>query len=355
MKKSRARTGLLNRLSRFACILLCTFFCFFVFTACGQKKKAEAHTATTFAMDTLVTQKAYGKNAVQAMQEVNLALAQWEKTFSMFRPESDIALINAAAGRGGADVSPETAELLSKALAFSAKSKGAYAVTIAPLTLAWGVTGENPRVPGDDEIGTLLPLVNDSLVEISANHITLPKEGMGLDLGGIAKGAACAAAAEIYRKHGVESAYISIGGNVYAHGTKPDGTPFRIAFEDPYSEGDSAYIASFEMENAVIAVSGGHHRFFEENGQTYIHIIDPRTGKPAESDIAAVGVICEDGAEADFYSTTLFIWGKEKALEYMQNGGTAILLDKDGGLYVSKSLENGFEVHRENEYTLSFI
>lgn len=111
---------------------------------CQTKKE---HNATTFAMDTLVTQQAYGPKAQEAMRQVNAAFAEYTKRLSLFEPEGDIGRVNAAAGGGAVAVDPHTAELLEQALALSAQSEGAFALSIAPLTLAWGVTGENPRVP----------------------------------------------------------------------------------------------------------------------------------------------------------------------------------------------------------------
>ncbi len=321
----------------------------------GCAASVEEYTATTFAMDTLITQSAYGPHAEQAMQLVNAALAQQEQRLSLFSDTGDIARINAAAGAAGADVSPETAALLQQALALSAGSDGAFAITIAPLTLAWDITGEYPRVVPQAELDALLPLVDDAAVVVDGTHVTLPQAGMGMDLGGIAKGAACTQARQIYEENEVDSALLSIGGNIFAHGTKPDGTPWRIGFRDP-AGGQNAYIASFQLTDQVIAVSGGYERFFEQDGKKYIHILDPRTGCPVQSDIASVGAIASDGTVADFYSTTLYVWGKERTLQYMRSGGAAILLDNAGTLYVSESLREGFMLHEEaGEYPVEFV
>lgn len=304
----------------------------------------ELHTAATFVMDTLVDQQGYGASAPEAMRAVNLYLAAYDARLSLFAEGSDIAALNAAAGGNGTDVAPETAALLRQALALSAQSEGAFAVTVAPLTLAWGITTDTPRVPGREEIDRLLPLVNDAAVQVDGNRVRLPEADMALDLGGIAKGAVCTDVAAIYDEYGVDSAWISIGGNIYARGTKPDGSAWRIGFRDPAGDG---YVASFLLTDRVIAVSGGYERYFEVDGQRYIHIIDPATGYPAESDIASVGAICADGAEADFWSTTLYVWGRERALEKMQAGLCAILLDDAGVLYVSESLRDGFKLYDE--------
>lgn len=307
----------------------------------GCAAPPEEYTSASFAMNTVVSQTAYGPRVQQAMQEVNQMLAGQEKRLSLYGGEGDIARINAAAGGGGTEVAPETAGLLRQAQALSAQSEGAFAVTVAPLTLAWGITGDSPRVVPQEELDGLLPLVDDTLLRVEGQTVWLPKEGMGIDLGGIAKGAACAGARQIYEENGVESALLSIGGNVYARGTKPDGSPWKVGFRDPQG-GEESYIATFHLRDEVVAVSGGYERYFEQDGKKYIHIIHPRTGLPVESDILSVGVIDPDGAVADFWSTTLFVWGRDKALGYLRRGGKAVLLDNQNRLYVSAALREDF-------------
>lgn len=335
--------------------ILCALLLCGLLPACGTPPQAEAHTATTFAMDTLVEQQAFGAAGPDAMRQVNTALARWENQMSRFKEDSDIGRVNAAAGGDRVAVAAETALFIRQALALTPQSEGSFAISIAPLTKAWGITTDTPRVPGDAEIAALLPLVDDSAVTVAGNYITLEKPGMGLDLGGIAKGAACDLARQVYQEYGISGALLSIGGNIYAHGTKPDGTRFRIAFNDPVREG-STYIASFEMEDAVIAMSGGYERYFEQDGRRYIHIINPATGRPAESDILSVGAICQSGAEADFWSTTLYIWGKERVLAHMRAGGVAVMLDNEKNLYISESLRGSFALHvNEGEYNVAFV
>lgn len=341
-------------------VLLAVTFVLLVFVLAGlliyNGRQTKQHSRVSFAMDTVVTQYAYGVNANDALYEVSKALVEEDARLSLFKENSEVARINAAAGKGGAEVSAETAALLEKALALSAQSEGAFAITIAPLTLAWGVTTDNPHLVPNAQLAQLLPLVGDEMVRIEGTRVLLPKEGMGIDLGGIAKGAACQTAMDIYEKHGVRNALLSIGGNVYARGTKPGGEKWTVGFRDP-TKGREAYVASFSMQDKVIAVSGGYERFFELDGKQYIHILDPRTGKPAQSDILSVGVIHPDGAVADFYSTTLFVQGLNSALAYMQSGGEAIVIDSDYNLYLSAGLEEDFELYEEvvDIYTLNLV
>ena len=108
-----------------------------------------------------------------------------------------------------------------------------------------------------------------------------------------------------------------------------------------------------------MAVSGGYERYFEdENGNRYHHILSPQTGYPAQSDIVSVGVICADGTRADFLSTTLFIWGEERTRQFMSETEDVgvILLNQNGELIVSRSLEDSFRLSEDGAgYAVSFI
>ncbi|MEG1931675.1 MAG: FAD:protein FMN transferase [Pygmaiobacter sp.] len=312
---------------------------------------------TTFAMSTTITQTLYGKHAASAISAVNTAFRAFEERLSLFSPDSEIAAINAGSGSPVA-VSAATYDLLQRSLALSATSKGAFDLTIAPLTLLWGVTTDHPRVPTQAEIDAVLPLIDDGAVTLGANNTVRLAPGQAIDLGGIAKGNACSLAKDIYEEYGITSAVLNIGGNVYIKGRNPNGNRFRVGFRDP-SGGESSWIASVELEDEVLAVSGGYERYFEENGVRYCHIMNGKTGYPVNSDILSVGVITPDGTLADFMSTTLYVWGEAKTRDYMQqqDAVSVLLLTADNTLYVSKALESRFALTDEaaERYTVVFI
>ncbi|MDO5601270.1 MAG: FAD:protein FMN transferase [Oscillospiraceae bacterium] len=313
----------------------------------SQENASSPQVYTGFAMSTVITQTAYGKKAAEAEIELQRRLQAFENRFSMFLAQSDIARINAAAGKSPVSVSGETMGLLKRALELSKTSQGAFQLTIAPVTQLWGITTDHPRVPGADEIARALALVDDDDLILNEEEGTayLRREGQAVDLGGVAKGTACELARETYEEYGIDSAWLSIGGNIYVRGEKPGGTPFRIGFRDPYQT-ENSYLASFQMKDRVLAVSGGYERYFEENGVRYHHIIDPATGYPAESDIVSAGVFAQEGTLADFMSTTLFVWGSGRTLEYMRRPDACdvIFLTDTGTLYVSESLRDSFEL-----------
>ena len=131
------------------------------------------HDSTTYAMSTIVTQRAYGLQAEQAMRQVESTLREFEGRLSLFDQDSEIAAINAAAGEHPARVSAATFGLLRQSLALSATSEGAFDITIAPLTQLWGITTDHPRVPTQQEIDGALALVGDAEVQLDQQASTV--------------------------------------------------------------------------------------------------------------------------------------------------------------------------------------
>ncbi len=321
-----------------------------------RSRSSEKHTSTGFVMDTVVTQTVWGAHAQQAMQQAQDLLTDMENRLSLYSETSEIAAVNAAAGAGPVTVSPLTFDVLRTAQTLSAQSDGYFQVTVAPLSRLWNIRGENPAVPAQSEIDAALALVDDSglVLDAAASSVKLSAAGQALDLGGIAKGYACDVLRQQYLKAGVKHALVSIGGNICAVGGNVDGSPFRIGFRDP-TGGVNSYIASFLVSDGVVAVSGAYERYFEQDGVIYHHILDPHTGYPVQSDIVSVGVVWPadggeaPGASADHWSTTLFCWGAEKTLQWMETSPAGVLLlDDTGTLYVSESLREGFRAETEN-------
>ena len=162
---------------------------------------------------------------------------------------------------------------------------------------------------------------------------------MKVDLGGIAKGFTSDRVMELFSADGVTSGIISLGGNVQTLGTKPDGSLWRVGIQDP--DDSSGIIATIEVADKAVITSGGYQRYFEQDGTTYHHIIDPRTGMPADSGLTSVTIVSDDGTLADGLSTSLFIMGKEAALDYWRahrDNFDVILVASDGSITISEGL-----------------
>ena len=144
---------------------------------------------------------------------------------------------------------------------------------------------------------------------------------------------------------------VSLGGNIQAIGTKPDGISWKVGIRDPKG-GQQDYIGVLSVENQAVVTSGGYERYFEENGETYIHIINPRTGYPADGDLLSVTIVSKDGTLADGMSTALYIMGYEKACQFWRQHReefNVILVTDDGKIHISENLKGNFQTEWELE------
>lgn len=274
-------------------------------TACDDH--AEEHSEEWYAMDTFMSVKAYGSAAPEALNAVRDKISELELMWSVTDEKSEIYALD---HDGSGTVSPETAELISFALEIAERSGGAFDPTIYPVLTAWGFTTDNKRVPPESELSKLLKLVDYRQLAVSENTVALG-EGMMLDLGGVAKGAASDAAADILRKSGVKSALISLGGSIMTIGGKPDGTDWRVGVKDPAGDGN---IGVLELHDLAAVTSGMYERYFVgEDGILYGHIIDPASGCPVNNELLSATIISPDGTLCDALSTAVFVMGEKRA------------------------------------------
>lgn len=233
---------------------------------------------------------------------------QCEATTEIFAMDTYITMT--AYGRNA-----ETAALLSFALQIAEETDGALEPTIYPLLTAWGFTTEENRVPSDDEITELLKNVGYERIRLENTTVQLDG-GMMLDL----------------------------GGNIQAIGDKTDGSPWRLGLRNPFSDGT---LGVLEISNQAVVTSGAYERYFiGEDGTRYGHIIDPATGYPAESGLASVTVIADEGRLCDALSTSLYVMGTEKALDYWKEHQNfeMILITENGEIYLTDGIADYFHL-----------
>ena len=287
---------------------------------------AQSAERNLFAMNTYMTFTAYGENASAALEESMELVQEVEALWSVTREESEIYQANHSGGEAVL-VSEETANLIRFALEMAKKTEGALDPTIYPVLTAWGFTTESKQVPSAEQITALLENVGYDRIQLDGTSLTVPM-GMELDLGAVGKGYTADLVTDVLKKHGVESALISLGGNIQAIGSRPDGNDWRIGIRAPWEDGN---LGVLEASDVAIVTSGGYENFFEdEEGNIYWHILDPSTGYPAESGLQSVTIIGEKGKLCDALSTSLFVMGAERAEEYWrENGGFEMLLVTD--------------------------
>lgn len=271
--------------------------------------------------------------------------------------DSELNEINRAAGREPVEVSGETFTVIEAALEYAELSHGTFNIALGPIIQAWGIAGDNPRRPPDEELLELLELTDYRDVELDrdARTVFLRREGMVLDLGGIAKGYAADEAARVLEEQGVDHGLIDFGGDIRAIGSRrPDGERWRIGIQDPSDTSRGAFVGVLGLDRPSVVTSGDYERFLELNGEVFHHIIDPQTGKPAVSGLRSVTVETNDTMKADIHSTAVFVLGLERGLEYLEqlNGVEAILVTSDDEVYITAGLEDTFELRGDGRYRL---
>lgn len=322
--------------------VLLFLLCIAMLTACQNSDENKKVSKDIFAMDTYMTVTAYGKNAENGVNKAVDEINRLETVLSAEKQESDIYKLNET---GSGTLSTDTKNIVSKALEINKTTNGAFDISIYPLMVKWGFTTQKYNVPSKNEISKLLKDVDSSKIifDEKSGNIKL-KENMKIDLGGIAKGYTSNRVMQIFKECGVKSGLVSLGGNVQALGTKTDGTAWQIAIENPDKSSD--YIGVVSVKDKAVITSGGYERYFEKNGKTYHHILDPETGYPAESGIKSVTIVSDDGTLADALSTSLFVMGKEKALDYWRehkNEFDTVLVEDNGDITITGGLEKIFK------------
>ena len=335
---------------KFATSLLCGMSSFML-AAVPVMADAEVqkYTNTDFAMDTVVSETLYttgedlNTTIGDKLREIETGLLSWTDE------DSQIAKLNAASGEA-VEVSDELAGYLEKIFQLAQDSDGAFDPTIGKIIRLWDIAGENPHVPEQSELDELLKDVGYGKVSLDGDKVTLEK-GATLDLGATGKGIGCDVVSDFLKTQtDVSGMILNLGGSsVMAYGEKSDGSDWKVALTDPRDpEGD--YLGAITLnEGEFLSTSGDYEKYFIEDGKRYHHILDPKTGYPADSGLVSVSVISENGMLADALSTSLYLMGEEQAAGYWRTHADEfdmILETEDGTLYVTEGISQ--EIQTDN-------
>lgn len=320
----------------------------------------EAIESKEMAMGTLIHQKVYADKASgeAAMAEVIQRLQSLEALWSFNRSEGEIYDLNQQAGKGKVQLDPLTIKVLEKSQQVAALSSGVFDVTIGPLVKSWGIGSDHERIPSSEELKKLVPLTNYQDLILDEQTAYLKNPGQMVDLGGIAKGYAGDEAIAIYQKHGIQSAFISLGGNVVTLGNKPDGSPWKVGIMNPRSKEDldgPQVLGAISVTNKAVVTAGDGERYFIRDGKRYHHILDPRTGYPAETDLMSVTLIMDASFDADALDTAVYILGREKGMELIKQVGgiEAVFITTDKKIFITDRLKETFTMlEGTSEYQL---
>lgn len=321
-----------------------------VFVALYQKKekKQEPISSTAFKLNTVVTLTLYDSTDEELLQEAMDLCDDYEQLFSRTLETSELYQLNHGTlpnQEHAYTISSDTAELISKGLEYGELSKGAFDITIGPVSSLWDFTSEQKKVPKKEELDAALPLVNYQDVQVSQEQVTFAKEGMMLDLGAIAKGYIADKIKEFLLEHEVKSATINLGGNVLCVGEKPDGMPFRIGIQKPFAD-RSETIAVMDIADKSVVSSGIYERYFEQDGTFYHHILNPDTGYPYNNHLVSVTIISDQSVDGDGLSTSCFALGLEKGMELINSipDVHAVFITDDYQLHYSNHFQKDLKI-----------
>ena len=317
----------------------------FLFISC-KGSSMEPVSSTEILLGTSCFITIYGmekpSNADAALSAAFNSIDEMEHRLSMNISDSEISVINR---EGHGTLSPDSLDVLSRALGIANESAGRFDPTIGTLVSLWGIGSNGQHIPEDYEIESAVATVDYSALDLEGNTATLNKEGAQIDLGAIAKGHAADLAKRELLDAGVTSAIINLGGNVQLLGGKPDGSAWRIGIQDP-RDSRGQYIAVLETEDTAVVTSGIYERYFEVDGVHYHHILDPDTGYPVWNGVESLTIVTSDSITADGLSTALFAMGREAALEYAaaHDNVDVIIVDDQSNIYLSEGIRDSFRM-----------
>lgn len=264
------------------------------------------HERSLPAMGTILTLKAKGERVEEAVEAAVCEVRRLERLLSRFLHKSEIHAINQG---NGVNLSFDTLYVLEAALQFSRLSDGLFDPTIAPLMDLWRLGTEVPE-PAQIEKARALVDWKKVFVDSTVRTATL-RPDMSLDLGGIAKGWAADCAKRMLLAWGIKTAWINLGGNVLLLGG-----PWRVGIRDPRRE--DHLVAVLEVSDVSVVTSGDYEQYFMGNdGRRYHHLLDPRTGYPAQSGVCSLTAVHPSSMAADGWSTSLFVAGLECCSQYV--------------------------------------
>lgn len=293
--------------------IICLIFSVIFLSSCGFNNKYEK---TIFSMDTHITITAYGNNVEKALIEAEKEIKRINEKFKISNVKNTVI-----------ENDKETQELLSIADEIKEKTGGAFDIRIAPVMRLWGFYSEEfgtkeYKVPKKQEL-------EEALIEM--------KNGNDLDFGAIAKGYCADRVIKILKESGVRSAVLSLGGNVAVIGKNPSGKDWKVGIKNPF---ESGVYATITTSDKAVVTSGDYIRNFYKDNKKYHHIIDTKTGYPADNTLTSVTVIDENSTKADALSTALFVMGKDKAIEYWKKDKSfsLVLIEKNGTIHYTSDL-----------------
>lgn len=291
-------------------------------TGCEQRVKK-----TQFLFGTVVdvTVIAKTKSDRSAIDMAFSAMRDIDDKVSIYNVHSEISNVNQNAGLSEVKVSDDTFNILERAYKLSQLTDGAFDVSIGSIVSLWGFGTTKNKIPSDNEIAEKLPLINYEKIILDHTNKTvkLADKGMKVDLGAIAVGYAVDKAVNVLKEKGVKNALVNGGGEIYAFGSPPKKSAWRVGIQHPRKP--NAILGTIDLKDKAISTSGDYESYFEVNGKRYCHILNPKTGKPVEN-IMSVTVVADNTTDADALSTAIMVMGEKEGIRLAKRLGVECII-----------------------------
>jgi thiamine biosynthesis lipoprotein ApbE len=338
MKKS-ARIYLVYGLLLPAAILAAAFF--YAGHNGGVYKKG------AFFMGTVVEVSVSGvkdpKTAGEAVDAAFAEIRRIEDKFSAFKKDSVVSRINTLKAFEMLDIDDETLYLIDSSIRYNRLTDGAFDITVKPLVDLWGFSGRRPSEPAAAEITDALRRVGSENIILDRvnKKIGFGKDGVKIDLGGIAKGYASDMALKVLKDRGIKNAIVNSGGDVYCLGRKSPHEPWKVGIRHPRVK--NRLIGELRAEDRAVVTSGDYEKFFKAKDRIWCHIINPKTGIPVGSHPASVTIAAKTATEADALATAFMVLGYEKGARVIKENFDVdwmVVSEKEDGSLEIKTSED---------------
>lgn len=272
----------------------------------------------------------------QALDAVMDDMRRIDALMSHYKPDSQISKINMRAAVEPVAVDAELFDLIKTSIHFSEITEGAFDITYASV----GYLYDYPRHvrPTDAQIAAALPAVNyrNLILDPEQHTVRFAREGMRIDLGGIAKGYACDRGVEILKRFGISNGLITAGGDTRLLGDRR-GKPWNIGIRNP--DNRNKVVLTMPLADVGVSTSGDYERFFDEGGVRYHHIIDPKTGR-SPHEVRSVTIIGPTATDTEGWSKGVFIKGPVEGIRLIEQYPQmdAVVVDKNGKVWYTKGL-----------------
>lgn len=300
-------------------IILVLFFlaCFLLLML--RPKQTEPISRSDFLLNTFVTVTIYDSKDTSLLEQCMAMCMEYENRLSKTLTTSEIYAMNhRTAEEQVFTLTKDTSAIIKEGLYYSERSEGAFDLTIEPVSSLWDFTSGQAVLPPADEIEKAAAKTGWQKLKLEGDTLSFLSPDTTLDLGAIAKGFIADRLKEYLESKGVKSAIINLGGNVLCIGQKPDQTPFRIGLQKPFKN-HSETVATLNINGLSVVSSGIYERYFELDGKSYHHILNPKTGYPYDNGLIAVTIVSKRSVDGDALSTTCFSLGLTKGMDLINS------------------------------------